>query len=352
MSDLEPELLATFNRFLVRQQREYAEKRKLDERRREDRMRAWGTASTVRLSPVQSLDVDLDVARLCVDSAGRLVIATTPGETWEHLVHRRRRAGLGLDTPTEIDYSVLDVELRDEVGIVDRLRLRDVPSRRTQVETLPGGGFLMVASRTTFGGSHNVWIVDVDGTPRHSFSAGDAISQVSVTRSGRIWTGYFDEGVFGDESGLGRSGLVCWSQDGECLYEFEAPAGCDPISDCYSMSVSGEDVWTCYDGDFPVVRVNGDFQAEGWPLGARSARAVAASGGRAAVASRDFEDGAVAVSVVDTTSADGAPKLFRLAMPDGSDLPERTHMFGRGRYINVVAAEQWLRLDVDDVPSS
>lgn len=83
---------------------------------------------------------------------------------------------------------------------------------------------------------------------------GDGIKDVQVTASGVIWTGFFDEGVFGGR--IGAAGLLARDQSGQQIYEFEPDYGLDYISDCYALNVASEsDVWFYYYTEFPLVHL-------------------------------------------------------------------------------------------------
>lgn len=81
-------------------------------------------------------------------------------------------------------------------------------------------------------------------------------------RTGRtIWTGYFDEGVFGNfgwgrpdgPDPLGAAGIVAWSPTLNKVWELDADEGL--IADCYALNVAPDAVWACTYTDFPVIRI-------------------------------------------------------------------------------------------------
>lgn len=121
---------------------------------------------------------------------------------------------------------------------------------------------------------------------------GDGIGNLAVTPEGTIWTGYFDEGVFGNfgwSQPLGSSGLVAWREDGTKRYEFQPPEGLGHICDCYAMNARGEDLWIYYDADFPLVRIR-DYQvAQHWEIPISGSGAFAISGDHALFIG-DYED--------------------------------------------------------------
>jgi hypothetical protein len=126
-------------------------------------------------------------------------------------------------------------------------------------------GWLLVRSRAVGEKDGNARLYDLAGTPTGAFHAGDGIESVQADGAGRIWVGYFDEGVFGDTP-LGRAGLVCLDRAGRVSVRFDdlATGGAVPyIADCYALNVcpNGE-VWLCYYTDFPLVRLMGGRLAD------------------------------------------------------------------------------------------
>ena len=110
-----------------------------------------------------------------------------------------------------------------------------------------------------------VRILDEEGCQIRSLSIG-GLPHIQVTDKGEIWARYNDEGVFsGDDHA--SSGLCCFDQSGSTIYRhnqmIEARYSPDEpeyktlfISDCYAMNlVSGEEIWTYFSTEFPLVRI-------------------------------------------------------------------------------------------------
>jgi hypothetical protein len=154
------------------------------------------------------------------------------------------------------------------------------------VQPLPGDELLLVCARCHWApkGKHdrNARVYGPDGRLVREFLLGDGIQRVQTTADGRIWTSYFDEGVFGNfgwRDPVGASGLVCWDGHGRRLYEYRPPPGADAICDCYALNVpSDEEVWFYYYTDFPLVRLRRDSTATVWPCPVRGADAFAVAG--------------------------------------------------------------------------
>ena len=103
-----------------------------------------------------------------------------------------------------------------------------VPVAPAFVQPLPDGGYLVARSRcawTPKGPEKNAVVVDSTGRVVRRGTLGDGIAHLQADRDGRIWVGYFDEGIAGNlgwgfdgPEPLGASGLVRWSLnfDKEC----------------------------------------------------------------------------------------------------------------------------------------
>ncbi|MDW0112612.1 hypothetical protein QT711_05410 [Sporosarcina saromensis] len=89
------------------------------------------------------------------------------------------------------------------------------------VQPIDNDHVLLVCARSYYHDASNIEenarVYDKNGSFVRSFCLGDGIGKVYVTKDQEIWTGYFDEGVFGNygwEKPIGRSGLVGWNASG------------------------------------------------------------------------------------------------------------------------------------------
>lgn len=152
------------------------------------------------------------------------------------------------------------------------------------VQPLPGEEYILVCARCRRypDGTHdsNARIYGASGRVRREFLLGDGINRVQTTGDRRIWTSYFDEGVFGNfgwEQPIGASGLICWDAEGRPLFSYEPPSGLDNICDCYALNVvSDEETWIYYYTQFPLVRIrrSGEMTAWSCPLAGSDGFAV------------------------------------------------------------------------------
>jgi hypothetical protein len=110
------------------------------------------------------------------------------------------------------------------------------------------------------------------------FLVADGIESVQVDRLGQILVGYFDEGIFGNcgwNTPLGRTGLCCFNDGGQKIWEFEAPPDFDQIADRYALNVSRDEVWFYYYSEFPIARIGSDWRVQCWSTDVAGARALA-----------------------------------------------------------------------------
>jgi hypothetical protein len=152
------------------------------------------------------------------------------------------------------------------------------------VQPMPDGEWLLVRGRADDEQDNNAHVYDADGKVLRSFHAGDGIAAVQTSDNGRIWIGYFDEGVFGNTP-LGRSGFACLDPHGRPLLRF-TDLGADRLiqsmADCYAFNVcSDREAWLYYYTDFPLVRLVNRKLAESWQhMPIRGANGFAVDGER------------------------------------------------------------------------
>lgn len=157
------------------------------------------------------------------------------------------------------------------------LDLAETPENYHAVQPLANGRWLLVRCRADGDRDVNAHIYDADGTPTHSFNAGDGIADVQATERGNVWVSYFDEGVFGDTD-LGRSGLVCLGQDGRPAFRLGdlAESVLRSMADCYALNVcSNRETWLYFYTDFPLVRLLERKVAAHWMMPVAGSHAFA-----------------------------------------------------------------------------
>jgi len=185
-----------------------------------------------------------------------------------------------LKSETPHDFVVMCVDGSE----VERVEIRGEFWNFHSIQPLPEGELLLYCGRCRRydNGTHdrNARVYDSAGGFRRDFLLGDGINRVQTTADGRIWVGYFDEGVFGNygwTEPIGGAGLVCWDATGESIYEYVPPAGMDSICDCYALNVTADDeIWLYYYTEFPLVRLRRNGDASVWrsQLGGSDAFAI------------------------------------------------------------------------------
>lgn len=118
-------------------------------------------------------------------------------------------------TVTEKSYRYQVIHLKD-----GQKKVLDLPKETWNyhhIQPIDDGHFLLVCARSYYHDAQNIEenarVYDENGCFIRSFCLGDGIEHVYVTKNQEIWTGYFDEGVFGNygwNEPIGRSGLVGW----------------------------------------------------------------------------------------------------------------------------------------------
>lgn len=138
-----------------------------------------------------------------------------------------------------------------------------VPVTFPFIEEFSDGSFLVVGARCHFrssGPENNALVIDRDGRVTREGCLGDGIQHLVVAPDDTVWTGYFDEGIFGNRgwgtgSGtrepLGSDGIVAWTRDLGRRWG----AGLSIIADVYALNVGDDEVWACPYPDFPLLHI-------------------------------------------------------------------------------------------------
>jgi hypothetical protein len=206
----------------------------------------------------------------------------------ELLGERQHVAGLSADGDGHLLLLSMEVEgernyLRSYRDGVTRFRLHHLvpPGIRTVefhqprdlfslAQPLGEDHWLLVRGRSEGDDDPNAHLYTKSGKYVRSFPAGDGIADVQTTRGSAIWVSYFDEGVFSFSSDLGHAGLACFTATDDDPLAYAASfrfnqdlarydgRGTPDITDCYALNVTDEDVWLCYFGGFPLVRLSPD----------------------------------------------------------------------------------------------
>ena len=165
----------------------------------------------------------------------------------------------------------------------------------------------------------NAWLMNDSDRVVRRLSLGDGLSDVRVSPAGKIWTAYFDEGVFGD--GDGAAGLVARDPFGRKVWAHDAQkAGTDDIADVYAFNLSGEDdAWVYFYTPFSIVRWRRN-KPTAWRTRVEGAQAMAVR--RSEVLLFGGYDDPTAIRVLDLPEGGGLARVrrrLRLRLPKGTD---------------------------------
>lgn len=224
------------------------------------------------------------------------------------------------------------------------------------VQPLPGGNILLVAHRCRWrpeGADRNAVVYDADGSVQATEVLGDGIGHVLADSSGHVWVGYTDEGIYGNygwgksdsPEPVGSHGLLRWSPDLRPAWRHPGKAsGYGFIDDCCALNVDGTTAWTCYDSDYPIVRIH-DGEMIGWRNNVPFAAGLAIDGTKAALLG-----GRGRLSVGDLSSGRFQPNRdYRIVQPDGTPLPGNTQIVSRGPTLHFITDVYWYQLNIRDV---
>jgi hypothetical protein len=177
---------------------------------------------------------------------------------------------------------------------------------------------------------------------------GDGIEHVQADRAGRLWVGYFDEGIFGNfgwgtpggATPVGVAGFVCYDRYGSKLWEFQPPQEFERIADCYALNVAEESVWACYYMDFPIVRIDSQRRIKVWTTSLSGPRELAVSGD-AVLAYGGYGEKRQDCELLRLMDAK-AEHVARVALhlPHSLD-PNGSKVIGRGPFLHVFTSDEW-----------
>ena len=256
-------------------------------------------------------------------------------------------------------YSAL-VEVTNAYGSYE-VELRELSTTFSLIQLLPGERILVVSSRCLRfnDGTHelNAGIYDSNGALQSEFLLGDGIQHVQTDKSGNIWVGYFDEGVYGNfgwggtgnAAPVGAAGLVCFNSEGKKVWEYQSVPGTDVISDVYALNVFGDEAWAYYYTDFPLIRIKGDRRIQAWTTKTSGARAFAVGHTRVLLFGgyRDDSDSCRLLRLTDTEATLEANAS--LLLTEGGNIREAT-VIGRGHILHVLADDIWYQYSTAPLP--
>ena len=258
-------------------------------------------------------------------------------------------------TQTESEYSSI-VSVSGPSGSRDT-ELCGLTATFPKIEILPGGETLVVASRCfrNLDGSHemNAKVYGPDGKQKREFLLGDGINHIQTDAEGRIWVGYFDQGIFGNfgwqyaGGPFGAAGLSCFAKSGQKIWDYAPPEGFDYIADCYALNVSSSGVWSHYYSDFPIALINSDWHVRCWNTELSGGRTFALGDDKLLVYGSYDRDTACNLLKFDDRDTRLVAEVS-LALPREIDL-SRDSVIGRDKRLHVFQGDEWYVFSIDSL---
>jgi hypothetical protein len=229
------------------------------------------------------------------------------------------------------------------------------------VELFPDGRILLAASRCAWRSpddfDRNGMIIDPVRGTTNRILLGDGIQHIGIDALGRIWVGYFDEGVFGNfgwghpgPSGPGAGGLVCFNDNGGVLWRFNRDDGEAFIDDCYAMNSTRDEIWIFYYSDFRICRMGSDFSQTFYkPKGIEGSHALAVSKDAVLLSgqSREARDTFYLMRRIEDRLT--SPRKLRLQLPKDHGRLDDAKVIGQGEDVNVITEAGWFQLSIGEL---
>lgn len=250
--------------------------------------------------------------------------------------------GIGSFPRARMDSSKRFRLLRESGGSVQSIDLPSLDIAFLKIDMFPDGRLLLAATRCNWRSETDYDLNGIVFDPRtgqaNPILFGDGISDLQIDDRGRIWIAYFDEGIFGNygwghpgPAPVGQAGLVCFSGLGEKIWEFPNDAG-PAIYDCYALNVAGAEAAIVSYPDFPICKINGEFQLTSKRTKLRGRHAFALSEAEILFSGQYGDPPDVAyIGRLDREEII-LVRQARLLMPDGSARPPG-RLQGRGKHL-------------------
>lgn len=148
------------------------------------------------------------------------------------------------------------------------------------VQRLSTGEILLANARCSFNNGNpdrHVRIFDAKGELTRELVLGDGISALECV-GGKIWTTFFDEGIFGNFGWIdpiGSCGVIQWDEQGKQLYQFDSEEA-NFIDDVYATNAVGPDeCWIYYYSTFAMLKIKNGEIAGSWMPSVHGAHCMA-----------------------------------------------------------------------------
>jgi hypothetical protein len=197
-------------------------------------------------------------------------------------------------------------------------------------------------------------ILTPEGKEISRIRLGDGIEHLKIDDHARIWVGWYDEGVFGNDAWRvpghewppSSYGLAAFDDTGTIVaHANEGPA--NGIADCYALNVVADTAWACTYTDFPILACGSGTAPIWWSTELGGPRALAI-GQKHVLAAGGYAKRANEVVLV-RLEADRAQILARWRLPFGVDHSDSVDFIdGRGGELHAVKDGVWHRWRIAD----
>lgn len=303
------------------------------------------------------------VLNIAVGGNGSLIILSISAQTAAQFGATERYRGCwyftnGLHEPYDATVSIIGERTQQVI------KLSGLKAWCPQIEVLPQGEILVVNGRCDVRNEQdNAFVYGRNGRLLRSFPLGDGIKHVQTLPDGRIWVGYFDEGIFGNTGWKTKpwvheaatNGLACFDSVGRLLWRYRPPPDGNHISDCAALNATDAGVWACTYTNYPVTRIQPDGTVHYWENSFPGVQAIAVAGSRLML----WDGGSLPEDEVRCTiqRIDGDELIdlheVVLELPNGTPLDGRMAIvLGRGSQLHAFHGTDWHRFDLSDPSSS
>jgi hypothetical protein len=221
------------------------------------------------------------------------------------------------------------------------------------VDRFPDGRWVVASTRAFQ--EANGRVLSADGHEIRRIRVGDGIERLKIDDGGRIWVGWFDEGVFGNQGwrvdGVewppSSYGLAAFDENGRVVSLAANPSEADDqLADCYALNVVGETAYACTYVEFPIRALSAGSPPRRWNTELSGTRALAVRLPFVLAAGGYAEDGDRVVLIRLGSTAAETVKEWRLPLllgyQQGLQLVD-----GRGPVLHVVHDGVWHQWNIN-----
>jgi hypothetical protein len=198
-------------------------------------------------------------------------------------------------------------------------------------------------------------ILAAQGDELARIRVGDGIQHLKIDGRGRVWVGWFDEGVFGNDGWRvpghewppSSYGLAAFDDAGVLVAHATDAPTYGGIADCYALNVTAERAWACTYTEFPILECTSEGGSRWWTTELSGPSAIAVDPPYVLAAGGYAENGNRLVLV--RLDREQGETVSEWRLPIDLDGPNTANFIdGRGDQLHVVRAGSWYRWRIAD----